>query len=153
MKGKMMTVSETSRHTSIETLAGHRAAVHWYPALLDAFPAPEEQRKIVGLIDAEMRAYDGLTFYVCYTDVGIKEIVWSSEHDETTDNITVEVDLSERFTRDEEGKIVFSKKEVACVMWLKETYPDGTPTPDTRTLNREFIEWYAAQEQNPDAIA
>lgn len=147
-----MTVSETARHTSIEILAGHRAAVHWYPALLNAFPAPDDQRKIVGLIDAAMREYDTLAFYVHHTDVGTKEIVWNSDYDEETDQITVEVDLSERFQRDEEGKIVLSKVDMAFLHWFNETERDPkNQYRDMVTMNREFSEWYAAQQEDPDA--
>lgn len=119
-----MTVSETSRRTSIEILAGHRAAVHWYPALLSAFHEPEDQRKIVGMMDAAMREFNTLVFYVHYTDVGNKEITWNSDYDEETDRITVEVDLSERFQRDEEGNIVLGKMEMAFLQWLNATDSD-----------------------------
>ncbi|WP_372841140.1 hypothetical protein [Phaeovulum sp.] len=144
-----MTVSENSNHISIETLAGHRAAVHWFPALLKAFPAPEDQRKIVEMIDAAMRQYESLVFYVHYTDIGTKEIVWHSEHDETTDDITVKVDLSERFTRDENGRIVLSEMEMAWLRWADELRAKKIPPyPDLETHTNAFYEWYAAQEKN-----
>ena len=148
----MMTVSETSRHTSIEILAGHRAAVHWFPALLDAFPAPEEQRKIVGLIDAAMRQTNGPLLCCQFTKLGTKEIVWDSYYLKGTNHLIVEADLWEK---GEKGKeIVLSEAEIAFFQWYTETNRDpNRQDRDTETLNREFNEWYAAQEQNPDAIA